>query len=166
MAGILSFCGKLAGGLNTSPRLLVDTFIMHCVVVEEKGVWSLVKMKSWLTGSILRHQPCICQYYGCKWCRCPCLGSTKDKYHRTMNLENQIRSLRRNAVSVWECENPEFSRKHLRPEFVSYPHYIVYDFETIFEKKNLHLTLDLTINCSHISISVAIIDSLTKSQFS
>ena len=55
MAGIHSSHGKLAGGSNASPRLLVDTFITHCVVMEEKGVW-LTSKKSWLTDSILRHQ--------------------------------------------------------------------------------------------------------------
>ena len=65
-------------------------------------------------------------------------------------------------VSVWECENPEFSRKQLWREFVSYPHFIVYDFEVILEKKDLSLTSDLTIDCSHIPISVAINDSLNR----
>ena len=47
---IHSFLEKLAGESNTSPNLLVDTFIMYLVVMEEKGVWLLTKMKSWLTG--------------------------------------------------------------------------------------------------------------------
>ena len=64
-----------------------------------------------------------------------------------MNLENQIRSLGNNEVSVWECGNPELSGKHLQQEFVPYPHYIDYDFETIPE--DLSLTSDLTIDCSH-----------------
>ena len=51
--------GKLAGGLNTSPSLFVDTFIMHCVVMEEKGVWLLASKKFWLTGLIPRYQPSI-----------------------------------------------------------------------------------------------------------
>ena len=32
---------------------------MHCVVMEEKGAWSLAKMKSWLTDYIQRHQPSV-----------------------------------------------------------------------------------------------------------
>ena len=49
--------GKLAGGLNTSPSLVVGTFIMHCAAMEEKGAWSLTgTKKSWLIGMTLRHQ--------------------------------------------------------------------------------------------------------------
>ena len=33
----------------------------------------------------------IYQFHGCKWHCCPCiLGSTSDKYQKTLNLENQI----------------------------------------------------------------------------
>ena len=63
-------------------------------------------------------------------------------------------------VSVWECQNPELSRKHLQREFVPYPHHIVFDFETSLRMLNLGLTFDLKIDCSHIPISVAINDSL------
>ena len=59
MAGICNFHGKLAGGLSASPSLLVDTFITYCAAMEEKGVWSLAKMKSWLICSILRQEPLI-----------------------------------------------------------------------------------------------------------
>ena len=56
------------------------------------------------------------------------LGNANDKYPRTLNLENQIRSLGHNLVSVWECENPEFSKIRLQQEFFPYPHYTVYNF--------------------------------------
>ena len=79
-----------------------------------------------------------------------------------MNLENQIQSLGHNVVLVWECENPDFSNKCLQQEFVPYPHYIVYDFEAIFKKRDIFPTSDLMINCSHIPTSIAINDSLTK----
>ena len=52
----------------------------------------------------------IYQFYGCKWHRCPCLGIANNKYHMTMNLENQIQSLGHNVVSVWNCKNSELSR--------------------------------------------------------
>ena len=55
----------------------------------------------------------IYQFYECKWHKCPCLGIANDKYCRTMILENQVRSLGHNVVSVWECENPELSDKQL-----------------------------------------------------
>ena len=59
-------------------------------------------------------------------------------------------------VSVWECSHPELSTKQLNREFVLYPHYILYDFEAVLAKKDLSVTSDLTINSSHIPISVAI----------
>ena len=59
MEGIHSPHGKLADGLNVSPSLLVDTFIMHCAVMEEKDAWLLTKTKSWLTVSILKHQSSV-----------------------------------------------------------------------------------------------------------
>ena len=42
--------------------------------------------------------------------------------------------------------------------------HIVYDFEAVLAKKDLSVTSDLTINSSHIPISVAINDSLTRKQ--
>ena len=56
MVGICSFPGKLSGGSNTSPSLLVDTVIIHCAAMGEKDAWSLTKIKSWLMGSILRQE--------------------------------------------------------------------------------------------------------------
>ena len=79
----------------------------------------------------------IYQFYGCKWHGCPCLESTSDKYQKTLDPENRIRSLGYNIISVWEHENPEVSRRHLQRGFVLYPHYIVYDFEAILKKRNL-----------------------------
>ena len=102
------------------------------------------------------------------------LGGSNDeveqRYHRTINLENQIQSLGYNTVSVWECENPELALRWLKPgpnsklgkKFVPYPHYIVYDFEAVLRLRNWHETQDTMINCSHIPISVTINDSLTN----
>ena len=125
----------------------------RCVTIDKNEI--LVDRFDSETGTIY-------QFYGRKWHGCPCLGIANDKYHRTMNVENQIRSLGHNVVSVWEWENPEFSKNCLEGEFVPYPHYIVYDFEVVLKKKDLNLTSDLTIDCSHILISIAINDILTK----
>ena len=65
-------------------------------------------------------------------------------------------------VLVWECSHPELLTKELGREFIPYPHYIIYDFEAVLAKKDLSVTLDLTINSSHIPISVMINDSLTQ----
>ena len=105
----------------------------------------------------------VYQFHGCKWYGYPCItGSTNDKYQKTLNQENQIRSLGYNVVSVWECENPEVSNRHLQKKFIPYPHHIVSDFETVLRRLNLGLTFDLKIDCSHIPVSVAINDSLTN----
>ena len=65
-------------------------------------------------------------------------------------------------VLVWECDNPELSRRHLQKEFIPYAYYIVFDLEDVFRRRNLGLTLGLKIVCSHIPITVAINDSLTE----
>ena len=38
---------------------LEGTFIMHCVAMEGKGVWSLTKKKSWLMDTTLKPQPLV-----------------------------------------------------------------------------------------------------------
>ena len=79
-------------------------------------------------------------------------------------------------VSVWECKNlePPHSimqalhwlmpgpNSKLGKKFVPYPHFIVYDFEALLTPRNWRRTQDLTIDCSHIPVSVTINDSLTK----
>ena len=52
--------------------------------------------------------------------------------------------------------------KQLNREFIPYPHCIVYYFEAVLAKKDLSVTFNLTINGSHIPISVVINDSLTR----
>ena len=47
-------------------------------------------------------------------------------------------------------------------EFTPYPHFIVYDFETLLAPLNEHLTDDLTYLSRHIPISVAVHDTLSK----
>ena len=79
-----------------------------------------------------------------------------------MEIKNQIRSLGYNVVLVWECSHPELSTCQLNREFRPYPHFIVYDFEAKLLKEDLSVTSDLMINSSHIPISVAINDSLTR----
>ena len=43
-----------------------------------------------------------------------------------------------------------------------FPRYIVFYFEAVLRRLNLGLTFDLKIDCSHITVSVAINDSLTN----
>ena len=79
-----------------------------------------------------------------------------------MAIENRFGGLRYDVVSVSECENPELLMEQLNREFVRYLHYIIYNFKVILKKKDLSVTYDLTMNSSHIPISIAINDSLTK----
>ena len=88
----------------------------------------------------------VYQFYRCKWHGCSCLGIANDRYHRTMEIENQICSLGYNVVSVSECSHPEMSTRQLIQKFVPYLHYIIYDFEVVIAKKDLSLSSDLTIN--------------------
>ena len=74
----------------------------RCMVIDKKEI---------LVDGYDHETSTIYQFYGCKWYGCLCLGSNNDKYQETLNLENIIRSLRYNVVSVWECKNPELSKK-------------------------------------------------------
>ena len=65
-------------------------------------------------------------------------------------------------VLVRECSHSELSTHEIDRECVPCPHCIVYDFEAVLVKKDLSVTSDLMINSSHIPISVAINDSLTR----
>ena len=112
------------------------------------------------------------QFHGCKWHGCPCQGvpnrleqretRSDPKYQRTIERDDFIRSLGYNVVSVWECEKPLLSKKFLKKEFVPYPYFIVFDFEAILKKLDIHQTEDLKINSAHIPVSVAINDNLTN----
>ena len=103
----------------------------------------------------------VYQFHGCKWHGCPCQGTPNHpKYQRTIERDNFIRSLGYNLISVWECEKPLLSKRFLKREFIPYPNFIVFDFEAILKKLDLHQTSDLTINSQHVPVSVAINDNL------
>ena len=53
---ICSSHGKLASGSNASLSLVVDTSIMHCATMKEKGTWSLTGKQFWLMDTILRQE--------------------------------------------------------------------------------------------------------------
>ena len=78
----------------------------RCVVINKKEI---------LVDAFDSETLTVYRFHGCKWHGCPCIaGSTNDKYQKTLDLENQIRSLGCNVVSVWECENPEVSNRPLQ----------------------------------------------------
>ena len=105
----------------------------------------------------------VYQFHGCKWHGCPCQGTPNHpKYQRTIERDNLIRSLGYNVISVWECESPSLSKEFLKKGFIPYPNFIVFDFEAILKKLDLHQTDDLTIDSQHVPVSVAINDNLTN----
>ena len=102
------------------------------------------------------------QFHSCKWHGCPCLGVLNDpRYERTITKDAFIHDLGCNVISVWECQDPELSQCHLRRDFVSYPYFIVFDFEAILMRLNSHQTDYLAIDSQHIPVSVAINDNVT-----
>ena len=104
----------------------------------------------------------IYQFYGCKWHGCACLGSASDRYQNTLRMENRIRSLGHNVVSVWECENPELTRTHLQKEFIPYLYFIVYDFKILQKPLQSMLTEHLKLTSAHVPISIMVNANLTN----
>ena len=112
------------GGLSASLSLVAST--IHHVLYGRGGERCLVisKNKEILVDEYNPETSTVCQFYGCKWHGCPCLGYANDKYRDTLSMENQIGSLGHDVVSIWECENLELTRTHLQKEFAPYlyPH--------------------------------------------
>ena len=108
----------------------------------------------------------IYQYHGCKWHGCTCLpnrtNADKNRYVTTKGMENFFKGRGYNVVSVWECEKPRKKKVFFNIEFIPYPHYIVFDFESILKVLNQCQTSDLTYIAKQIPVSVGICDSLTK----
>ena len=76
-------------------------------------------------------------------------------------MENWIKEQGYNVVSVWECEKPAKKKHFFQVEFRRYPHYIVFDFESLLEVLNERRTSDLTYTSKHTPVSVDICDTLT-----
>ena len=108
----------------------------------------------------------VYQYYGCKWHGCPCRNDRTEhemkRFKETLDIEENMKNLGYNVVSVWECEKPELSEKAVEKQFTPYPYFIVYDFEALLKKLNKAKTEDLTIDNLHIPVSFAVNDNLTN----
>ena len=104
----------------------------------------------------------VFQYYGCKWHGCPCSSNDKTRYNETIEMEQTIRSLGYNVVSVWEHEKPELSDMKLEKEFIPYEYFIVWDSEAIQHNLSQQRTADLTFINKHIPVSIAIDDNFTN----
>ena len=125
----------------------------RCVIIDRKEI---------LVDGYDPETSTVYQFYGYKWHGCPCLGSgSSSKYNNTLRIENQIKSQGYNVVSVWEYQTPGLSKKNSGKKFVPYPYFIVYDFEARFKKLKIDQTSDLTIDSSHIPVSVVINDNLS-----
>ena len=64
-------------------------------------------------------------------------------------------------MSAWEYEKPILKKERLEKTFTPYPHFIVYDFETILAPLNEYPTDDLTYLSRHIPLSFAVHDTLS-----
>ena len=108
----------------------------------------------------------IYQYHGCKWHGCTCLpnrtNADENQYVTTKGMEKFFKGRGYNVVSVWECEKPRKKKVFFNIEFIPYPHYIVFDFESILKVLNQCQTSDLTYIAKQIPVSVGICDSLMK----
>ena len=99
-------------------------------------------------------------FHRCKWHDCPCLRSANDKYRDTLSMESLIRSLGHNIVSVWECENLELT--HLQKESVSYPYFIMYNFEALPMAFQSVQTPHLMLPSLHVPVSIKVNDNPTN----
>ena len=102
------------------------------------------------------------QYHGCRWHGCHCQGEGRNvkRYEKTLEIEEFIKSRGYDVVFVWECEKPPMKRRFFEPEFVPYPHYIVFDFEALLKVLNECRTSDLTYTLEQTVVSLAVHDTL------
>ena len=135
---------------------------MGFVVTVVKGVIGMKGGNEILFDGYEPETNTVFEFYGCKWHGCPCSTNDKVKYNDTIKREKMIKSLGYNVVSVWECENPELPNIWFKKKFFPYPYNIIFDFESILQKEDKHITDDLSFKNIHIPVSVAIIDNLTN----
>ena len=88
------------------------------------------------------------------------------RYKDTCQIDRLIKNngwdTKYNLLSTWECEEPILKKVRFEKGLTPYPHFIVYDFEVISAPFNEHPTDNLTYLSSHISISLAVHDTLSK----
>ena len=88
------------------------------------------------------------------------------RYEDTCQIDQLIKNngwdTEYNLLSTWEYEEPILKRVRFEKKFMLYLLFIVYDFEAKLIPLNEHPTGDLTYLSSHIEISVAVHDTLSK----
>ena len=112
----------------------------------------------------------VYQFHGCHWYGHTCLKNRTKRQQKRYKDACQIDWLIKNngwyakysLVSTWECEEPILKNVWFEKEFISYPFFMVFDFEAILATLNEHPTDNLTYLSRHILISVAIHDTLSK----
>ena len=110
------------------------------------------------------------QFHGCHWHGHACLKNRskrqKKRYKDACKIDWLIKNngcdTKYNFLSTWGSEEPILKRVWPKKKFTPYPHFIAYDSEPILELPNDYPTDDLTYLSRHISISVAVHDTLSK----
>ena len=124
----------------------------------------------------------VFQFHGCHWHGCiQCFSNPKQRteviridkngtettreiaYLKTLARSDEIRNLGYNLVERWEHEqlSPWLDDKHPRKRNETYPHAIVFDFESYQDKtKASNPTRDLSYESEHVPISVSIADTI------
>ena len=106
-----------------------------------------------------------CHWHGHKYLKNYTKRQQK-RYKDTSQIDRLIKNngwdAKYNLVSAWKCEEPILENVRFEKKFKPYPHFIVYDFEAILVPLNEHPADDLTYLSSHIPISVAVHDTLSK----
>ena len=112
----------------------------------------------------------VYQFHGRHWHGHTCLKNRtrrqQKRYEDTCQIDQLIKNngwdTEYNLLSTWEYEEPILKRVRFEKKFMLYLHFIVYDFEAKLIPLNEHPTGDLTYLSSHIEISVAVHDTLSK----
>ena len=83
-------------------------------------------------------------------------------YQKTLEREAKIRAAGYRLVVRWQHEPKPWSKDRIpNPKTVTYPHAIVYDFESYLDKTSTRrLTEDLTLEGDYVPISVSLSDTL------
>ena len=132
--------------------------------MEEKDLWLLTKTKSWLTGSIPKHQLSVSSMDASgmvvfAW-EPPMTGRSTGIIKR---WPSKNKSAALDTIRFWFGNALTQSCQPTNPaENLFLICAIIYDFKAVLAKKDLSVTSDLIINSSHILISVTINDSLTR----
>ena len=133
-----------------------------------------------LRPSVDRYHPptrTVFQYHGCYWHGCPrCFPNNRNKfiryrdartiegiYQETLKRTQALRDAGYKVLEVWACQVQKTEEPLPKTQTHSYPHAILYDFESYGDKNfRKNPTGMFTIESAHIPISVSIGDTLSR----